>query len=158
MADTTPASGNGTAADDNTDKAAAKPATAAEKKAAAKAAKANEETLQVKELRALGHDEIADKVHETNVLHAGLVEHKVRGGVMREMTDDEAKRQNELALDLEERELLQVIEYGTFIATGPIEVGNARAFNEGDPVPVTNVELNGYEAAGKVRRVATKEA
>lgn len=47
----------------------------------------------------------------------------------------------------------QIKEYGTFVATQPINVGTARAYNEGDPVPVSNVEAHGYEKLGWVKRV-----
>lgn len=45
-------------------------------------------------------------------------------------------------------------EYGQFVAAQHIYVGTALAYREGDPVPVSNVELHGYEAAGLVTRVA----
>lgn len=47
----------------------------------------------------------------------------------------------------------QAKEYGTYVATQPIDVGNARAYNEGDPVPVSNVERHGYEKLGWVKRI-----
>jgi hypothetical protein len=31
-------------------------------------------------------------------------------------------------------------EYEVYVASGPINIGNARAFNDGDPVPVSHVE------------------
>jgi hypothetical protein len=34
----------------------------------------------------------------------------------------------------------QRIEYGTYVAVVPIDIGGARAFNVGDPVPVSHVE------------------
>jgi hypothetical protein len=30
-------------------------------------------------------------------------------------------------------------EWGQYVATGPIDIGSARAFNEGDPVPASHV-------------------
>lgn len=47
----------------------------------------------------------------------------------------------------------QVAEYATYVAATQIFVGTALAYNEGDPVPVSNVNLHGYEAAGLVRKV-----
>lgn len=47
----------------------------------------------------------------------------------------------------------QAKEYGTFVATQPIDAGGVRAYNEGDPVPVSNVERHGYERLGWVKRV-----
>jgi hypothetical protein len=47
----------------------------------------------------------------------------------------------------------QAKEYGTYVATQPINVGNARAYNEGDPVPVSNVERYHYDELGWVKRV-----
>ena len=48
------------------------------------------------------------------------------------------------------------VEYGTYIATGPINIDGARAFNEGDPVPVSHVD-RGVVSAGQVRKI-TKAA
>jgi hypothetical protein len=36
-------------------------------------------------------------------------------------------------------------EYGTYIANRPIDVNGARAYNVGDPVPVSNVQQHGYD-------------
>lgn len=46
-------------------------------------------------------------------------------------------------------------EYGMYKATGPIDLGGARAFNEGDPVPRAHVDM-GIVRADQVDRVATK--
>jgi hypothetical protein len=40
----------------------------------------------------------------------------------------------------------QRIEYSTYVALVPIDIGGARAFNVGDPVPVSHVE-NGSSAS-----------
>lgn len=40
----------------------------------------------------------------------------------------------------EELRQAQEAEYGTYVATQPIDIGGARAFNIGDPVPVSHVE------------------
>lgn len=40
----------------------------------------------------------------------------------------------------EEYRRQQAVEYGTFVANKPINIGGARAFNAGDPVPVSHVE------------------
>lgn len=45
-------------------------------------------------------------------------------------------------------------EYGQFVAAQDIYVGTALAYRDGDAVPVSNVKLHGYEAAGVVTRVA----
>lgn len=62
------------------------------------------------------------------------------------------------APDVDARRAEQEQEYGTFVAAGPIYVGTALAYNEGDPVPASNVEAHGYEADGLVTRVAKPAA
>lgn len=47
----------------------------------------------------------------------------------------------------------QEAEYGTYVANGPIFYGGARAFNAGDPVPVSHVDTYKYLEQGLVRRV-----
>lgn len=54
---------------------------------------------------------------------------------------------------VEEFEAAQAVEYGTYVATAVITYNGARAYNPGDAVPVSNVELHGYVAAGLVRKV-----
>lgn len=44
-------------------------------------------------------------------------------------------------------------EYGTYVAAGPINIDGARAFNEGDPVPVSHVD-RGVVHVGQVRKIA----
>jgi len=44
----------------------------------------------------------------------------------------------------------QLVEYGTYIATRTIQIGNAVAFNAGDPVPVGHVEKFGWLETGDV--------
>lgn len=39
-----------------------------------------------------------------------------------------------------ERRQKQLVEYGTYVATEPISINGAHAFNAGDPVPVSHVE------------------
>jgi hypothetical protein len=46
-------------------------------------------------------------------------------------------------------------EYGQFVATQQIHVGTALAYDEGHPVPVSNVQRFGYEDQGVVKRVAS---
>lgn len=46
----------------------------------------------------------------------------------------------------------QAKEYGTYVAVEPIDVDGARAYNAGDPVPVSNVERHGYLKAGLVEK------
>lgn len=50
------------------------------------------------------------------------------------------------------REAAQVAEYGKYVAVEAIFIGTARAFNEGDPVPVSHVE-RGVVAKSQVREV-----
>lgn len=49
-------------------------------------------------------------------------------------------------------------EYGQFVAIEPIDFGNARAYNVGDPVPASNVAAYGYLERGVVAKVGTKAA
>lgn len=49
----------------------------------------------------------------------------------------------------------QVKEYGTYVAAQAIFIEGARAFNAGDPVPVSHVE-RGVVAADEVKKVSTK--
>ena len=49
-------------------------------------------------------------------------------------------------------------EYGEYVATQPIYVGAALAYNVGDPVPAANVEAFGYAQNGLVARATTKAA
>lgn len=46
-------------------------------------------------------------------------------------------------------------EWGTYVALGPIHIGNARAFNRGHAVPVSHVE-NGLVPVDMVAKVTTK--
>lgn len=59
----------------------------------------------------------------------------------------------------DERAEAQRVEYGQYVAKGPIFIGNGRAYNEGDSVPVSAVE--GPDASvsrDDVERVASKTA
>lgn len=47
-------------------------------------------------------------------------------------------------------------EYNTWVAVDAINIGTARAFNAGDPVPSSTVERLGLEAAGLVAKRSTK--
>jgi hypothetical protein len=49
-------------------------------------------------------------------------------------------------------------EYGTFVAIEAIDHDGARAYNPGDPVPVSNVQLHKYDDQGLVARRTTKAA
>jgi hypothetical protein len=40
----------------------------------------------------------------------------------------------------------QRTEYGTYVANRPIDHNGVRAYNTGDPVPVSNVKAHGYDA------------
>jgi len=48
----------------------------------------------------------------------------------------------------------QAAEYGQYVAAAPIYVGLALAHNTGDPVPASNVNAHGWEAAGLVQKVS----
>lgn len=43
-------------------------------------------------------------------------------------------------MTVEELAAAQAAEYGEYVADGPIVLGGARAFNDGDPVPKSHVE------------------
>lgn len=58
----------------------------------------------------------------------------------------------------EEFRKLQAVEYGTYVAVQSIDVGIVRAFNVGDPVPVSHVKAYGYDAQGLVAKTTTKAA
>lgn len=49
-------------------------------------------------------------------------------------------------------------EYGTYVATAVITFDGARAFNPGDPVPVSHVKAYRYDEAGLVAKRGTKAA
>ena len=46
-------------------------------------------------------------------------------------------------------------EYGTYVATQPIDIKGARAFNVGDPVPVSHIE-RGVVDESAVAKTTTK--
>lgn len=52
----------------------------------------------------------------------------------------------------------QRAEYGTYVATQVILHEGARAYNPGDPVPVSNVKAYGYDKDNLVAKVGTKAA
>lgn len=53
---------------------------------------------------------------------------------------------------LAEAKAQQAIEWGTYVATGPIDIGGVRAFNEGQEVPVSHV-TSGLVEQDQVRKV-----
>lgn len=55
----------------------------------------------------------------------------------------------------EELRKAQAEEYSTYVATHNIEINGARAFNEGDAVPVSHVK-RGVVAQDSVAKVTTK--
>ena len=55
----------------------------------------------------------------------------------------------------EQLDAAQRREYGTYVAKEPINIGYARAFNEGDPVPVSHVE-RGIVSEDQVVKASTK--
>jgi hypothetical protein len=54
---------------------------------------------------------------------------------------------------LAEEEAKQAIEWGTYVATGPIDIDGVRAFSEGFAVPVSHV-TRGLVDESQVRRVS----
>jgi hypothetical protein len=54
--------------------------------------------------------------------------------------------------DVEDFAAAQEAEYATYVATEPILVDGARAYNAGDPVPASNVKTHGYLQLGVVRK------
>ena len=52
----------------------------------------------------------------------------------------------------------QEAEYGTWVALQPIEHNGVRAYQTGDPVPVSNVAIYGYDKDGLVAKTSTKAA
>jgi len=61
----------------------------------------------------------------------------------------------ESAKAIEAVEKAQEAEYGTYVATVAIDIGGARAFNVGDPVPVSHVD-RGVVRAEQVAKTTTK--
>lgn len=59
------------------------------------------------------------------------------------------------AMTDEELRQAQEAEYGTYVATQPIDIGSARAFNIGDPVPVSHV-TRGVVSEDAVAKQTTK--
>lgn len=56
---------------------------------------------------------------------------------------------------LDEYRKAQQAEWGTYVATEPIDIGGARAFNTGDPVPVSHVD-RGVVDSSQVAKLSTK--
>lgn len=50
-----------------------------------------------------------------------------------------------LSAELADQIASQVAEYGTYVANRPIDANGVRAYNTGDPVPVSNVKAHGYD-------------
>ena len=107
------------------------------------------------EVRAAGHDEAARKLEVLHELHSRLAPD---ADGHRPLTDEEVHLQRAHALTLEEREAAQRVEYGTYVANEDIFHGSALAYAEGHPVPVSNVELHGYDEQGLVRRVVERSS
>lgn len=63
----------------------------------------------------------------------------------------------ELLVAHEERRRAQRVEWGQWVATGEIHIGNALAFVAEQPVPDGHVQKFKLEEAGLVRRVASPE-
>jgi hypothetical protein len=61
-----------------------------------------------------------------------------------------------IAAELADQIEAQRKEYGLYVAAVPIEHGSARAYNQGDAVPVSNAERLGYVDQGLVVKVGTK--
>lgn len=60
----------------------------------------------------------------------------------------------ELTPEATELRKAQEAEYGTYVATEPIDIFGARAFNVGDPVPVGHVERGVVRFGGEDSQVA----
>lgn len=128
------------------------PGTQRTEAAGAPAAKADESML-VTELRSAGQDKIADKVAKTEALLADVSK---RPREKRVLSKEEAKVQRDNALSADETIAMQRVEYGTWVADEPIDSDSgARAYNVGDPVPISNVVLHEYHKTNpsRVRRV-----
>lgn len=59
---------------------------------------------------------------------------------------------------VEEYRAEQQAEYAQYRALLPITYDGVRAYNAGDPVPASNVELHGYEVGVQVERTDTGTA
>jgi len=60
--------------------------------------------------------------------------------------------------DLRKAKAAEIAEWNTYRAVSPIFHDGIRAYNEGDPVPVSNVVLHGYDKDGLVEGVAIPSA
>jgi len=60
-------------------------------------------------------------------------------------------------MTVDEYQAAMTKEWGTYVALVPIDVGNARAFNPGDPVPVSHVD-RGIVPGDAVAKTTTKAA
>jgi len=52
----------------------------------------------------------------------------------------------------------QTLEWSQYVAIAPINFGNARAYNVGDPVPASNAVRYGYLEQGLVAKTSSKAA
>ena len=89
---------------------------------------------------------------------------------MANASKDDAKIKAEMQGSLAESRYIQPVsaveeyraaaaqEYGQYVAVEAIDFDGARAYNVGDPVPVTNVEAYHYVERGLVAKVGTKAA
>lgn len=62
-----------------------------------------------------------------------------------------------MASTVDDYQKAQQAEWGTYVATEPIFVNGARAFNAGDPVPASHVEA-GVVDKSSVAKTTTKAA
>ena len=72
------------------------------------------------------------------------------------MTDTKPKEPTiaeKLSAPIAEDLAAQATEYGTYVAVSPIDVDGVRAYNTGDPVPLSNVKAHGYHNLGLVEKV-----
>lgn len=60
--------------------------------------------------------------------------------------------------EVEDLRKAQQKEYGTYVAVEPIDYEGVRAYNVGDPVPVSNVEKHGYLESNSVKKVEAEPA
>lgn len=92
------------------------------------------------------------KLGALEALYAGM--DPAEPGGHRPLTKAEAKVQRANALTVEQLQLVQQVEHGTYRAVHDIPVGGVVAFRAGHAVPVTAVEREGYDEQGLVEEVA----
>jgi hypothetical protein len=134
----------------------AEKSSAARESATAGATAAAQESMLVVEIRKTNR-KLADKMAALDELQNGAAKRWEKLSPDKQhLTRDELKQQKKLALSAAERDEATAIEYGTFVAEEGIEVSpSIYAYGEGQPVPISAVEANGWfdEDPPRVRRV-----